>query len=189
MLDEIYVCERQHLGRFWAQCEQEEFSWSLGPIVDVLPRLRVRRIKPMRLADPWVYATVGAWEITATTNHGIEFILLSPSEDPRHVELLSMVANMHSDLRHRVKVGSVLPIGRGWAGNGSATNLLVSLPYPFGPDLEHLDCGATHIRYLWLVPITDDEAQLVRTQGLEALEARFDAAEVNMVDPSRAPVV
>lgn len=179
---------RSHLDRFWPGRSQEEFVWTLGDIGKGLPGFRVRRIAPAERPDPWVYATVGAWQAAADNAHGTEFFLLSPREDPLHVELLAMVTNLHADSRYRLKVGSTMNIGRPWMEGSSADHLLVSLPYPYGPALEKCEIGEHHIRFLWLVPITGTEAQLVHDEGLEALEDRLEKSNIDVISPTRLPL-
>jgi Suppressor of fused protein (SUFU) len=52
--------------------------------------------------------------------------------------------------------------------------MLVTLPYPFGPDLEIAHVGDRHVQFLWLLPITQVERELKVSDGLEAFESRFD---------------
>jgi hypothetical protein len=184
----VYQRIRAHLDRFWPGHPHEEFVWTLGPIGMTLPRFTVRRIAPVEPSHPWVYATVGAWEAGSGEPHGTEFFLLSSIEDSRHVELLAMVANLQADDRYRLMVGSTVNIGRPWADGSAADRLLVSLPYPYGPEFEHLDLGDRHIRFLWLVPINKAEADLARTQGLDALEQRLEGSNVDVIAPTRASV-
>jgi hypothetical protein len=96
--------------------------------------------------------------------------MLSPTGDPRHVELLAMVANLHADVRYRLKIGSTVNIGRPWMEGSAADHLLVSLHYPYGPVLERCELDERHLRFSWQVPFTDAEANLLRSQGMETLE-------------------
>jgi hypothetical protein len=180
---------RSHLDRFWRDRPHEEFVWTVGPISQTLPRFRVRRIAPIQRRDPWVYATIGAWEATADATHGTEFVFLSPSESPAHVELLAMVANLHADPRYRLDVGSTVDIGRPWMEGSPADHLLVSLPYPFGPELERCELTDRHVRFLWLVPITAAEAALAKSQGMESLEQLLERTKVDVIAPNRRSVV
>lgn len=43
------------------------------------------------------------------------------------------------------------------------------------------------MRFLWLIPITPEEAEFKKQNGLEALEERFEAANFDYLDPSRPP--
>jgi hypothetical protein len=183
--EEVFEGERSHLDGFWPDRAHEEFVWTLGPIGQSMPRFRVRRIAPAEPRDPWVYVTVGVWEATADDAHGTEFFLMSPTENPLHVELLAMVANLHADPRYRLKVGSTINIGRPWMGGSVADHLLVSLPYPYGPALELCELGERRVRFLWLVPITAAEANLVRSEGLEALERLLEQSNVDVISPNR----
>jgi hypothetical protein len=65
----------------------------------------------------------------------------------------------------------------------------VSLPYPTGKDFELLHLQGRHIRFLWLVPITVQEERFRHSQGLDALESRFEQGSMNFLDPSRPSVV
>ena len=186
--DEVFQGVRSHLDRFWPDHPHGEFVWALGPISESYPRFRVRRIVPVERRDPWVYVTVGAWEATRDDPHGTEFLLLSPTEDPRHVELLAMVTVLHADGRFHLSVGSTVDIGRPWSDGSAADHLLVSLPYPYGPDLEMCDLGERHVRFLWLVPITRAEANLARSSGPEALERLLEQSDVDVIAPARASV-
>lgn len=188
--EEVFEGERSHLDGFWPDRSHEEFVWTLGPIgQSPLPRFRVRRIAPAERRDPWVYVTVGAWEATTDDAHGTEFFLLSPTEDPRHIELLAMVANLHADARYRLVVGSTVNIGRPWMDGATADHLLVSLPYPHGPALETCELGERHVRFLWLVPITAAEAALVQSQGMGALESMLEESNVDVISPKRRSLV
>jgi hypothetical protein len=187
--EEVFEGERSHLDRFWPDRSHEEFVWTLGPIRQSLPRFRVRCVAPAQRRDPWAYVTVGAWEATADDVHGTEFILLSPTEDPRHVELLAMVANLHADPRYRLGLGSTVDIGRPWMDDSAADHLLVSLPYPYGPALEKCDLGERHVQFLWVVPITGAEADLVRSRGMDALECMLEESNVDVISPKRRSLV
>lgn len=96
-----------------------------------------------------------------------------------------MAANFHADARYRLRAGSIVNIGQSWMEGSSADRLLVSLPYPYGPTLEICELRERHVRFLWLVPITMAEANLVRSQGLEALERLLEQSHVNVLSPKR----
>lgn len=179
---------RKHIEGFWPDRPQEEFSWEWGPIEERVPGFRVRRVAPVKASDPWVYLTVGASSVSSEEG-GIEFFLLAPSESPRHVETLAMVASFHADLRYRLGLGRIVNIGRPWADGAVADHLLVSLPYPYGPDLEVCQVGDAQVRILWLVPITASEPRFAFDHGTEELERMFDAAGVDVLIPGRASPV
>jgi hypothetical protein len=185
---DIYAGIHEHLKRFWPKNQRETFSWGPGPIRETLPHWQVVRITPLRSGEPWVYATVGAWEIPTEANCGMEFVLLSPREDPIHVETQAMVSNFHADPRYRVHLGKVLDIGRPWMDDSNCNQFLVSLPYPQGPGLENCYVDGYHVRFLWLLPITATERRYLEANGQEALERRFEGSGINAVDPLRQSV-
>jgi hypothetical protein len=114
---------------------------------------------------------------------------LSPTEGPRHVELLAMVADLHADACYRIEVGSAVNIGRPRMDGSGADHLLVSLPHPYSPALERCGLGERHVRFLWLVPITAAEAGLVRSRGMDALENILDERNVDVVSLKRRSLV
>lgn len=185
--EEVRDVVRRHLEGFWPDHPQEEFSWALGPIEDRLPGFRVRRIAPVEPTDPWVYTTVGA--SGSSDGDGMEFFILSPSESPRHVETLAMVASFHADPRYRLSTGRTMNIGRPWIDGAVTDHLLVSLPYPYGPGLEHCDVSGRHVQVLWLVPITEAEAFYVTEQGLEAFEQLLERSGADVISPGRRSLV
>ncbi len=65
------------------------------------------------------------------------------------------------------------------------TEMMISLPYPFGPDFER----APGARVLWALPITPAERLFGEQAGVEALERLFDASRIDAVDPFRPCVV
>jgi len=67
--------------------------------------------------------------------------------------------------------------------------MLVSLPYPFGPDLETCDLADGVVRVLWLLPITESEKQYKIASGLESLERRFEEAALEYWRPDRESAV
>jgi hypothetical protein len=178
---------REHLERFWPDRAQEDFAWALGPVEERIPGFRVRRIAPASPGEPWVYVTVGASVVQ--DGDGMEFFILSPAESPRHVETLAMVATFHADPANRLSAGSTIRVGRPWLDGSSADHLLVSLPYPYGPALEHCDAADRHVQILWLVPVTAAEARLVQEHGAEALEELLERSNVDVIAPTRRSLV
>jgi len=178
---------RRHISAFWPGSPQEEFRWTLGPIGDRLPRFRVRRVAPADPADPWVYLSVGAWE--ASEQDRAEFLILSPTETPRHVETLAMAAFLHAEPRYRLTVGRHVHIGRPWLEGSSASHLLVTLPYPYGPRLEHCEVAGEHVQFRWLVPIMAAEAGYIDEHGLDGFEQLLEDGGVDVLDPERRSAV
>lgn len=183
--DKVYAALRTHVQAFFAGHQYEEEVWTLGPAPDVLPRLRVSRLSPGPRTGLWVYATVGAWE--ARTDHMLEFLIVAPAPDLRQVELLTMAAYYHRT--QGLGVGHTLPIGEPWLEGSACDCLLVSRPYPFGPDLEVCRLGKEYLHFLWLLPITSAERAFKVEHGLEALEQRFEECGLEYWKPERDSVV
>lgn len=172
-----------HYLKTWPDHDMDLFSWELGPIRKVLPDFRVCRISPLQPPEPWVYVSIGA-----SIDDTIEFFILSPEENPRHVESLAIVAHFHAT-GGRLTVGRIVNCGRPWLEGSKCDHFFVSLPYPYGPALEWCDATKQRTQVLWLLPITSDEADFAALHGIEALESAFDKAEIEMVDPQRPSVV
>lgn len=175
----------QHIRQFFAGHAVEEHAWYLGPACDELPRLRVLVFAPGPRSDFWVYATVGAWEACADPR--LEFFLIAPAPDERHVELLFMATWYHK--HEKLGEGHTLPIGEPWLAGSACEAFLVSLPYPCGPNLELCWTAGQPVRVLWLLPITMAERAFKIREGLEALERRFDEVGLEYWRPEWASVV
>ncbi|GIF74880.1 suppressor of fused domain protein [Asanoa siamensis] len=160
-----------------------------GPIAGLVPNLHVLRTRPPD--GGLVYATVGLWDATQRDGHGLEFVLHAPGPaDEAHVETLTMVAYYHaSGGDYVLDHGHTVPIGRPWLPGSGCDHLLVSLPYPWGPDLEECPLPGGHARVLWLLPITGAEKRFRHDHDLEALEQRLEDAGIVPTDPLRRCVV
>jgi hypothetical protein len=180
---------RDHVARQWPDHKISEEQWKKGPVSVVMPELRVLAAVPQVQGKACVYVTAGASDIDVGATYGLEFLLYSRAFEPRHVELVSMVAYMHRYPQHHFDVGHTMKIGWPWENDSICDRLLVSLPYPAGPHFEilHLQ-GGGHVRFLWLVPITAQEERFRHQQGLEALESRLEEEAIDFLDPKRRSV-
>jgi hypothetical protein len=175
MGSELWTAVRQHIQQFFAGHTCVEHQWNDGPATSELPELRIAEFAPGPRTGFWVYTTLG------------EFILIAPARDQCHVELLTMAAWYHS--RERLGLGHTVPIGRPWLPGSSCEHLLVSLPYPFGPELEVCCVRDCTVHVLWLLPITAAERAFKIREGLEALEQQFDERRLEYWVPDRGSVV
>jgi len=171
-----------HLKQYFAGHRCSISAWGVGPTAMRWPRFRVLHFEPGPRSSHHVYASAGAAAVRPSPRR--EFFLLSTDSDATHIETLAMIAHYHHT--EGLDIGHTLPIGRPWCAGASCEAFLVSLPYPFGPELEH--AGSDDIHVLWLLPIHGSERQLCREQGLGALENRFDAAAIDYADINRQPV-
>ncbi|MFB6888638.1 suppressor of fused domain protein [Kitasatospora sp. NPDC056327] len=163
-----------------------------GPVEERVPGFRVLRVHPALPGGWWLYVTSGCRAAASEgAGHGTEFVLVAPDDDRCHEESVTMTAHYHCGPPHqRLDIGHTVPIGRPWLGTSDCDHLLVSLPYPFGPEFEICRSdGAGHARILWLLPITEAEKDFRHARGLEALERRFDEQAIDPVDPGRPSVV
>jgi len=185
--EQDYQAIDRHLRGFWPGAHFHDFSWTKGPIQQVLPRFRVRRITPASAQDAWVYVTKGAFE--ADGGQRLEFIIEAPAEDPIHVESLAMVTYRHLT-GPPLDLGQTVAIGRPWITGSPQDHFMVDLPYPFGPKLEWAELpNGEPVRFLWLVPITASEAEYARTHGADALGDLLEQNQADVLDPQRRSVV
>lgn len=179
----------RHIDRLWQVNQKDLLPWGAPGAEALLPRFRVARIHPANHGEPWVFLSTGAWEATGDRDEGQEFFLLAPTPDEAHVDTVAAVALAHRAGRGMLALGSVVPLGQPWAPGSACDHLLVTLPYPYGPNLERVETGAGFdLCFRWLLPITAAEAALVQARGAEALEARLEAARADFLDPRRASV-
>ena len=86
-------------------------------------------------------------------------------------------------------LGHTFPLGEPWAEGSVLDHALISLPYPFGPDLEILDSDQLHIHFYWILPVSDKECQFKAKNGLDALESVFEDGEIKFWDLSRKSMI
>jgi hypothetical protein len=162
--------------------------WTIGPTSDLPPAFCVLEFPPSKAKPLWAYATCCMSQIEDTDR--LELHLFSPIQYEPHVELLTVVCHYHRTGRP-LGLGHKVNFGRPWMDRSKCDHGLISLPYVDGPKLEH--CGSvaasTFVRFLWLLPITAAERDYQCTSGLEALETKFDEAEIDFADPARPSVV
>jgi hypothetical protein len=182
----VYPVLESHLTTFFAGHAPEVFVGPAGPIHEVLPRFRVLRFAPGPRTIHWVYASLGTWEVDAGQPRGLEFFVIAPGENQVHVEFLAMAAHYH--LKQKLGKWHSFPIGRPWLPGSQLDHVLVSLPYPFGADLEICEVPGGHIHFLWLLPISATERALKKEHGVDALEDLLEAKEVDYADPMRTSV-
>ena len=179
-----------HYRTVWPGDPIESVHWTPGPLPSRLPELHIAKIPPSSTDESWKFATVGAWRATHQEDHGLEFVAAAGTYDSSLLLRLGMTAYYHAGPpENRLGAGHTLSIGEGWIEGSPLDALLVSLPYPWGPKLEHCLLKDRHIQVLWLLPIYEVERQFIKTNGLEALEQRFDDAGFNYLDPFRPPVI
>jgi hypothetical protein len=176
-----------HVRRYFANRQMDRFTWPVGPIVEQNPHFHVLRAAPVSSADVWTYVSIGGWAATADVNSGLEFVLCTAAPEDRAVELLAMT--VYYNRSGKLGLGHTLPVGEPWLSGSICDHLLVSLPYPFGEDLQTCHVGDRHVEFLWLLPISAAERAWKISAGLEALESRFDEVGLRFWQVDRTSVV
>ena len=178
-----------HYREFWGADDVEEVHWTPEHTATRLPTSTSRRSE--RQPDGMrIFATIGAWRATAAEQHGLEFVAVARSESASVLRHLMMAAYYHAGPpENRLGVGHTVPIGEGWVDGSPLDALLVSLPYLWGPKLEHCQLPDRHIQVLWLIPIYDEERAYRHAHGVDALERRFEETAFDYLDPFRPSVV
>lgn len=182
------LCE--HLRRRFPSREMTLVPATDGPIHQRVPGFHVVRLAPTPEEGDWLYVTAGLWDATQRDGHALEFILAAPAPSDRHATTLTMTAFYHAaGGRNALDHGHTVPIGQPWLPESKCRYLLVSLPYPWGRNLEVCPLPQGHARILWLLPITRAERDYKRDHGLEALEQKLEQADIIPSDPRRPSVI
>lgn len=183
--DDVCMQLEAHVHSFFEGRPSESVTWPYGPSKRN-DHFHVLRFAPG--ADGlWVYVSVGSWAWSPDRLRSLEFIVAADHPTDRAVELIAMASFYNRDIP--LGVGHTLPHGRPWLPGSKCDHLLVSLPYPWGPDLETAHVAERHVDFLWLLPITKAERDFKVLHGLEALEQRFEDAELEFWNATRESVI
>ena len=166
-----------HIDRFFSRHDKELIDGQDWKIRAEKPNFRVCRVHPAEEnpIDPWVYLSLGAWELTADRGESFEFFLISTVQEDAHAANVAEICARHANFPSGLKPGMVVSMGRPLLPGATVDHILVTLPYPYGPMLEDVENPpGTNIRVLWLLPITAAEAAYAQTHGCEALEQKFE---------------
>lgn len=175
-----------HYRANWGS-EGQKLRFPRGPIQDLPADFCVLKFKPSGSRQMWTYATCCMSQ--RADNEPIELHMFSPYESDDVVELLTAVAHYHRT-GHNLGLGHTVNFGRPWISDSLCDHGFVSLPYLDGPKLEVLLIDGKRVgSFYWLIPVTKAEVEYTKANGVEALEAKFDEAKFNYLDPNRAAVV
>ena len=189
--DQIQAIQGQiydHLDQRFERCPKDLLRLTGKPVAARLPELRICAIQPdvENPLSPWVYTTLGLWQGAADSGTGHEYMIISPVADARHIDSLATLAM--AELDRKLQPGDTVALGSGWRAGSNCDHLLITVPYPYGPMMEECASHPVRIRLLWAMPITGSEAAFVAKHGLEALEDRFEAQNVDFTQIVRASV-
>jgi len=173
----------QHLNQFWPESKIKRYVWEHGKIMQRLPEFSVYFIVP-KDRNYFIYVSSG---ISNFLNQ--EFFIISPIETPEHVETLAMLASSCLDFPDSFKLGYSVNIGRPWIEHSRMTRLLISLPYLYGPKFEYMEYFDKKIRFLWLLPITENENIFLKNNCLDELEELFEQNNINYLEIDRNSVI
>ncbi|MDP3237945.1 MAG: suppressor of fused domain protein [Myxococcales bacterium] len=169
-----------HYTKSWGPPLRRE-RLTRGPVHELPPDFEVL---VFQRNDSLCYATSSMSQ--PLDDEALELHLMAEHAQPGLVELLTVVAHYHRT-GHRLGLGHSVNFGRPWLVGATASFGLISLPYLDGPDLEW--SAEPRIRFLWLLPITEREREFKKAHGTEALEQRFEEAELDYLNPNRNSVV
>ena len=179
---------REHVESFFEGHRVERREFSRGPIQDVAPGFHALVVSPGPKTGLWSLISVGGVLVTKKDRPPIEFLIVAADDRPAYVERLAMTVHYHHT--QTLGLGHTLPLGEPWVPESTLDHALISLPYPYGPDLERFPFGADeHGHIFWILSITAAEREFKKEKGLEALEERFDRAELQYWDVARHSVV
>lgn len=159
----------------------------LGRLVPFAPDFRVLEVHPGPASKVWTYVTCGASQIRHLESEPLEFLTVSSERSERVALLLTMAAYYHAT--QTLGLHHVFGLGEAWVEGSALTAGYISLPYPWGPALELFDYADRRVSIYWLMPISQAERELAVRAGADALEQRFEGAEVAYWDLRRRSVV
>ena len=176
---------KKHIRKYFKGYPIQEYQCNHPRFQRDFPRFRVMEIEPLSKRHYWTYISVGAWEMT---HEGmLEFMYTSPKKAPKLVLELASDMVYHRD--YQLGLGHTFPIGGPWLDHSKCDHILVSKPYPYGPNLEICPLGKQHLHILWLLPITQAERDYKIEHGLEALELAFEQGRLDFTDINRQSIV
>lgn len=176
-----------HYSKIWNNKPIIKF-WNKGPLGNENKDFCILEFPPNDFRKMWTYATSGM------SNFGeqnpIELHIFSKFKDDTIVELLTVVAFFHKT-NINIELWNSIFFGRSWQGKSLCEYGLISLPYLDGPKLENLYIKDfdENLKFLWLIPITEDEFNYKNKYGIEALEELFEKKQFNYLDPNRKSVL
>jgi hypothetical protein len=147
----------------------------------------VLRFPPRNGGLPWKYATVCM--SSPGDEEALELHMICDTPEDDCAAVLTLAAFFHRT-HARLGVGHSVDFGRPWVPRSRCSFGLLSLPYFDAPKLEWCCLGGgEHVRCLWLLPITSEEAQFKREHGPDALEDRFERSNFNYANPWRPSIL
>jgi hypothetical protein len=176
----------RHVRAFFADHACTARVWMPGPMQELLPEFRVIEVAPGPKSPHWTYVSAGGAVLSRPDAEPLEFALVAPRANARHVEIVTMVAHYN----HGIALGEAhtMPIGEPWLAGSRCDHMLLMRP-AFDEAFERIAAPGGSARILRLVPITAAERDFKVAEGIAALESRFAAAHAETWRPDRPSVV
>ena len=176
-----------HVRAFFEGHEVSKHVFKRGPMPTMAPKFRVLEVSPGPRFGLWTYFSNGACDLSRGECGCLEFFIATTSSALPMLEIITMIAHYH----HTRTLGlhHTVPIGHPWIFGSACDHLLISKPYPFGPELEICETDESHIHFMWLLPITKAERDFKISEGIEALETQFDEQEIRYWESARPCVL
>jgi len=176
-----------HVQRFFAGHKINDRQWVGTYVSDLYPDFRVLEIEPGPRSGNWNYMSSGTWEVAQEGAGLTEFMIITGKPSLRQIQILTMNHVYHRD--ENLMLGSTYPLGEPWVKGSNCNHMLVSLPYPYGPDFEICAIGDGHLHIYWLLPITEREHDYKVQNGPDALEEVFETKGLKYWKTKRKSVI
>lgn len=149
----------------------------------------VWRFEVLKGAEPYIaFATIGLSHINPSSLIELHLLGHALRDDQPILEALYAVGR-YVETGEKINRGHIVNFGRPYLPGSRCCFGLVSRPYPIGPDLELFRIRSKQVSCFWLLPITNAEREFALEHGLEALEQKFDDAELDFLNAKRESVV
>lgn len=178
---------KSHAENYFGSPAQEQV-WDKEFVAQKTPGLKCLEFQPSDELGYFSYVSCGLASLLPDEEVKHEYVISSPFMTPEHSELMLMIGAALINRKAFYGLGDIIKIGRPWIYGSEAEHLLVSLPYPYGPNLEIANSVLSDLRVLWLLPIYTSEVKYYESQGLDALEEKFDEQAIRFWEIDRRPV-
>lgn len=176
---------QKHYNAAWEN-ESNEHKLNKGPIQELPEGFKILSFKPTKTRNMWTYATCGM--SMPTDSYPLELHIFAPEQNDSLVEILTAIAHYHRN-GSSLGLGHTINFGQPWWEQSNCEYGLISLPYLDGPSLEWLDLDKMKVQFLWLIPLTKQEAEYKKKHGLESLEERVDDSSFEYLNPYRKSII
>lgn len=163
-------------------------GWSVGPDGVKMP-FQIVRFTDGSDADSVGYSTLGlSWRVLPSPTSHLhirqELLMLAPEAlEPGHVaSILLQVGEMAIGMERALLRGDVIGPAGSLVPGSDLTALYVTMPSYFPSEFATFSGDHGEIVIVWLVPISDSEADYVATHGWDAFEDRLVEQDPDLVD-------